>query len=162
AVPALAGIPLTHRGVTQDVAIVSAHLDPSHPGATVDWDALAKGPGTLVLLMAVTHLERVAQELVKRGRAEGTPVAVISDGPAPQQPGCPAPAPPARRGQPPAPPASARPGAGATQTPSPPRQSSAQRPGLPRSTPSNHPSASSAARRCSRGTSARRYRPSTA
>ena len=56
-----------------------------HPGATVDWDALAKGPGTLVLLMAVTHLERVAQELVKRGRDEQTPVAVISDGTTPRQ-----------------------------------------------------------------------------
>ena len=85
AVPALAGIPVTHRGVTQDLAIVSAHLDPSHPGATVDWDALANGPGTLVLLMAVTHLGRVAQELVKRGRAADTPVAVISDGTTPRQ-----------------------------------------------------------------------------
>jgi uroporphyrin-III C-methyltransferase len=85
AVPALAGIPVTHRGITQDVAIVSAHLDPSHPGATVDWEALAHGPGTLVLLMAVTHLERVAEELVKRGRAADTPVAVISDGTTPRQ-----------------------------------------------------------------------------
>jgi uroporphyrin-III C-methyltransferase / precorrin-2 dehydrogenase / sirohydrochlorin ferrochelatase len=85
AVPALAGIPVTHRGITQDVAIVSAHLDPSHPGATVDWDALAKGPGTLVLLMAVTHLEAVAEELVKRGRAPQTPVAVISDGTTPRE-----------------------------------------------------------------------------
>ena len=85
AVPALAGIPVTHRGVTQDVAIVSAHLDPSHPGATVDWDALAHGPGTLVLLMAVAHLDRVAEELVKRGRAATTPVAVISDGTTPRQ-----------------------------------------------------------------------------
>jgi uroporphyrin-III C-methyltransferase/precorrin-2 dehydrogenase/sirohydrochlorin ferrochelatase len=85
AVPALAGIPVTHRGITQDVAIVSAHLDPSHPGATVDWDALANGPGTLVLLMAVAHLDRVAEELVKRGRAAGTPVAVISDGTTPRQ-----------------------------------------------------------------------------
>jgi uroporphyrin-III C-methyltransferase / precorrin-2 dehydrogenase / sirohydrochlorin ferrochelatase len=85
AVPALAGIPVTHRGVTQDLAVVSAHLDPSHPGATVDWDALANGPGTLVLLMAVTHLERVAAELVKRGRAADTPVAVICDGTTPRQ-----------------------------------------------------------------------------
>jgi uroporphyrin-III C-methyltransferase/precorrin-2 dehydrogenase/sirohydrochlorin ferrochelatase len=85
AVPAVAGIPVTHRGITQDVAIVSAHLDPSHPGATVDWDALAKGPGTLVLLMAVAHLEAVAEELVKRGRAPHTPVAVISDGTTPRQ-----------------------------------------------------------------------------
>jgi uroporphyrin-III C-methyltransferase/precorrin-2 dehydrogenase/sirohydrochlorin ferrochelatase len=80
AVPAWAGIPVTHRGVTQDFAVVSAHLDPSQPGATVDWAALAQGPGTLVLLMAVAHLERVAAELVKRGRPAATPVAVISAG----------------------------------------------------------------------------------
>ena len=85
AVPALAGIPVTHRGVTQDLAVVSAHLDPSHPGATVDWDALASGPGTLVLLMAMAHLERVAAELVKRGRPADTPVAVVSDGTTPRQ-----------------------------------------------------------------------------
>jgi len=80
AVPAWAGIPVTHRGVTQDFAVVSAHLDPSQPGATVDWDGLARGTGTLVLLMAVAHLDAVAAELIKRGRDAATPVAVISDG----------------------------------------------------------------------------------
>jgi uroporphyrin-III C-methyltransferase/precorrin-2 dehydrogenase/sirohydrochlorin ferrochelatase len=80
AVPACAGIPVTHRGVTQDFAVVSAHLDPSHPGATVDWEALAAGPGTLVLLMAVARLAEVTRELVKRGRDASTPVAVICDG----------------------------------------------------------------------------------
>ena len=85
AVPACAGIPVTHRGVTQDFAVVSAHLDPSHPGATVDWEALAKGPGTLVLLMAVAHLEQVTAELVKHGRDASTPVAVICDGTTPRQ-----------------------------------------------------------------------------
>src|SRR5216683_1208937 len=45
AVPACAGIPVTHRGITQDFAVVSAHLDPSQPGATLDWEALAHGPG---------------------------------------------------------------------------------------------------------------------
>jgi uroporphyrin-III C-methyltransferase / precorrin-2 dehydrogenase / sirohydrochlorin ferrochelatase len=80
AVPACAGIPVTHRGITQDFAVVSAHLDPSHPGATVDWEALAAGPGTLVLLMAVARLPEVARELVKRGRDASTPAAVISDG----------------------------------------------------------------------------------
>jgi uroporphyrin-III C-methyltransferase/precorrin-2 dehydrogenase/sirohydrochlorin ferrochelatase len=80
AVPACAGIPVTHRGITQDFAVVSAHLDPSHPGATVDWEALAAGPGTLVLLMAVARLPEVARELVKRGRDASTPVAVICDG----------------------------------------------------------------------------------
>jgi uroporphyrin-III C-methyltransferase/precorrin-2 dehydrogenase/sirohydrochlorin ferrochelatase len=85
AVPACAGIPVTHRGVTQDFAVVSAHLDPSQPGATVDWDGLARGTGTLVLLMAVAHLDAVAAELIKRGRAAATPVAVISDGTTPDQ-----------------------------------------------------------------------------
>jgi uroporphyrin-III C-methyltransferase / precorrin-2 dehydrogenase / sirohydrochlorin ferrochelatase len=85
AVPAYAGIPVTHRGVTQDFAVVSAHLDPSQPGATVDWDALARGTGTLVLLMAVAHLDAVATELIKRGRAAATPVAVICDGTMPDQ-----------------------------------------------------------------------------
>ena len=80
AVPAWAGIPVTHRGITQDFSVVSAHLDPSQPGSTVDWDALARSGGTLVLLMAVAHLEAVAAELVKRGRDAATPVAVISDG----------------------------------------------------------------------------------
>jgi uroporphyrin-III C-methyltransferase/precorrin-2 dehydrogenase/sirohydrochlorin ferrochelatase len=85
AVPACAGIPVTHRGITQDFAVVSAHLDPSHPGATVDWAALAQGPGTLVLLMAVGRLKQISRELVKRGRDASTPVAVISDGSTPRQ-----------------------------------------------------------------------------
>jgi uroporphyrin-III C-methyltransferase / precorrin-2 dehydrogenase / sirohydrochlorin ferrochelatase len=85
AVPAYAGIPVTHRGVTQDFAVVSAHLDPSQPGATVDWESLAQGSGTLVLLMAVAHLEAVAAELIKRGRDGATPAAVISDGTLPGQ-----------------------------------------------------------------------------
>jgi uroporphyrin-III C-methyltransferase/precorrin-2 dehydrogenase/sirohydrochlorin ferrochelatase len=85
AVPAYAGIPVTHRGVTQDFAVVSAHLDPSQPGATVDWEALASGPGTLVLLMGVAHLTEIAAELIKRGRDAATPVAVIQDGTLPGQ-----------------------------------------------------------------------------
>jgi uroporphyrin-III C-methyltransferase / precorrin-2 dehydrogenase / sirohydrochlorin ferrochelatase len=85
AVPAYAGIPVTHRGITQDFAVVSAHLDPSEPGATVDWESLARGPGTLVLLMAIAHLDGVAAELIKRGRDAATPVAVIRDGTMPGQ-----------------------------------------------------------------------------
>jgi uroporphyrin-III C-methyltransferase/precorrin-2 dehydrogenase/sirohydrochlorin ferrochelatase len=85
AVPAYAGIPVTHRGITQDFAVVSAHLDPSAPGATVDWESLARGPGTLVLLMGVAHLDEISAELIKRGRDEATPVAVIRDGTMPSQ-----------------------------------------------------------------------------
>ena len=85
AVPAYAGIPVTHRGITQDFAVVSAHLDPSHPGATVDWESLARGPGTLVLMMAVAHLDLVAAELIKHGRDAATPVAIVSNGTTPDQ-----------------------------------------------------------------------------
>ena len=80
AVPAYAGIPVTHRGITQDFSVVSAHLDPSAPGASVEWEGLAHGTGTLVLLMAVAHLDAVTAELIKRGRDADTPVAVICDG----------------------------------------------------------------------------------
>jgi uroporphyrin-III C-methyltransferase/precorrin-2 dehydrogenase/sirohydrochlorin ferrochelatase len=85
AVPAWAGIPVTHRGISQDFAVVSAHLDPSKPGTTVGWQALAGGTGTLVLLMAITHLDVITAELIKRGREAGTPVAVIQDGTLPDQ-----------------------------------------------------------------------------
>jgi uroporphyrin-III C-methyltransferase/precorrin-2 dehydrogenase/sirohydrochlorin ferrochelatase len=85
AVPAWAGIPVTHRGITQDFAVASAHLDPSQPGATVDWESLARGPGTLVLLMGVARLPEISAELIKRGRDAATPVAVICDGTLPSQ-----------------------------------------------------------------------------
>jgi uroporphyrin-III C-methyltransferase/precorrin-2 dehydrogenase/sirohydrochlorin ferrochelatase len=85
AVPAYAGIPVTHRGLTQDFAVVSGHLDPSQPGSTVDWAALASGPGTLVLLMAVGALPRIATELVKHGRDAATPAAVVHAGTTPRQ-----------------------------------------------------------------------------
>src|SRR5215475_1422807 len=85
AAPAAAGIPVTHRGVASDVAVVSGHLDPSQPGSTVDWQALADGPATLVLLMALDRLDSTAAELVKRGRPADTPAAVIRNATLPDQ-----------------------------------------------------------------------------
>lgn len=82
--PSVAGIPVTHRGVAADFAVVSGHLDPGR-GASVDWQALADGPATLVLLMALDRLEPVARELVKRGRPAGTPAAVIRSATLPDQ-----------------------------------------------------------------------------
>ncbi len=79
-VPALAGIPVTHRGLAQDFTVVSAHLDPTHAGVTVDWQALANSRGTIVLLMAVERLDKIAAELVSRGRSPETPVAIIQSG----------------------------------------------------------------------------------
>ena len=83
--PALAGIPVTARGVTQSFAVVSAHLPPGDPGSTVDWDALARLGGTLVLLMAVGRLPAVCAALVAGGRDPGTPVAVVQDATLPTQ-----------------------------------------------------------------------------
>jgi uroporphyrin-III C-methyltransferase / precorrin-2 dehydrogenase / sirohydrochlorin ferrochelatase len=85
AVPACAGIPVTARGVTQSVSVVSAHLPPGHEASTVDWDALARVGGTLVLLMAVGRLEEVCEALMRGGRSGETPVAVVQDGTTPQQ-----------------------------------------------------------------------------
>jgi uroporphyrin-III C-methyltransferase/precorrin-2 dehydrogenase/sirohydrochlorin ferrochelatase len=85
AVPAWAGIPVTARGVTQSVSVVSAHVAPGDPGSTVDWDALARLGGTLVLLMAVGRLESVCEALVTGGRDPKTPVAVVQDGTLPTQ-----------------------------------------------------------------------------
>jgi uroporphyrin-III C-methyltransferase/precorrin-2 dehydrogenase/sirohydrochlorin ferrochelatase len=83
--PAYAGIPLTHRGVAAGFAVVSAHRDPALPGPAVDWPALAQGPATLVLLMAVGKLAEVAPELVRHGRPGDTPVAVVQDATLPAQ-----------------------------------------------------------------------------
>jgi uroporphyrin-III C-methyltransferase/precorrin-2 dehydrogenase/sirohydrochlorin ferrochelatase len=85
AVPAGAGIPVTHRGVTQEFTVVSAHLDPGAADTTVDYGALAASTGTLVFLMGVGRLARIAQELVDRGRPAITPVAVIEDGTLPTE-----------------------------------------------------------------------------
>ncbi len=83
--PSYAGIPLTHRGVAADFAVVSAHIDPSRPGSMIDWAALATGPATLVLLMAVGKLAEVGCQLIQGGRAGDTPVAVIQNATLPTQ-----------------------------------------------------------------------------
>jgi uroporphyrinogen III methyltransferase/synthase len=85
AVPAYAGIPVTHRGITQDMAIVSGHVDPAADGSVVDWAALAAGPGTLVLLMGVKEIGKIAAKLVEHGRPGDTPVAMIHRGTTPVQ-----------------------------------------------------------------------------
>ena len=85
AAPAAAGIPVTAKGLTQSVTVVSAHAAPGSPGSTVDWDALARLGGTLVLLMAIERLEECAAALVAGGRDPGTPVAVVREGTLPTQ-----------------------------------------------------------------------------
>jgi uroporphyrin-III C-methyltransferase/precorrin-2 dehydrogenase/sirohydrochlorin ferrochelatase len=98
--PAAAGIPVTHRGVAADFAVVSGHVEPSpdrapdrapgsavgeSSGSVIDWQALADGPATLVLLMALDRVGAAAAELVKRGRPGSTPVAVVRRATLPDQ-----------------------------------------------------------------------------
>lgn len=80
AVPGLAGIPVTHRGVSQQFTVVSGHVAPGDPASTVDWEGLGRLGGTLVLLMAVTHLRAITAALVAGGRRADTPAAVIGPG----------------------------------------------------------------------------------
>lgn len=80
AVPARAGIPITHRGVAHDFTVVSGHLPPGHPDSLVAWAAVARLTGTLVLLMAVENAGAIAAALIEHGRPAGTPVAVVQDG----------------------------------------------------------------------------------
>jgi uroporphyrin-III C-methyltransferase/precorrin-2 dehydrogenase/sirohydrochlorin ferrochelatase len=85
AVPALAGIPVTHRGVSHEFTVISGHLPPDHAESLVDWDGVARLRGTLVLMMAVENAPAIAKALLVRGRDEETPVAVVCDGSMPTE-----------------------------------------------------------------------------
>ncbi|MCG5433791.1 uroporphyrinogen-III C-methyltransferase [Mycobacterium sp. MYCO198283] len=80
AVPALAGVPVTHRHVTHEFVVVSGHVAPDHPESLVNWDALAAMSGTIVLLMAVERIELFAEVLIAGGRPAQTPVLVVQQG----------------------------------------------------------------------------------
>ena len=83
AVPAYAGIPVTHRHLSTSFTVITGHTASDDP-AGVDWDDLPKN-GTLVILMGVTHLPEIAARLVQGGRAACTPAAAISWGTLPEQ-----------------------------------------------------------------------------
>lgn len=80
AVPGLAGVPLTHRTLTQGFTVVSGHLPPDHPGSTLNWASLATAGTTLVILMGVAQLPAIVRTLISHGLAETTPAAIIADG----------------------------------------------------------------------------------
>jgi uroporphyrin-III C-methyltransferase/precorrin-2 dehydrogenase/sirohydrochlorin ferrochelatase len=85
AVPALAGVPVTHRGVVHEFTVVSGHLPPNHPDSLVNWSALAALQGTIVLLMAVQNAGAIAEALTAGGRETNEPAAVIADGTLPTE-----------------------------------------------------------------------------
>ena len=85
AVPGIAGIPVTHRGVTHEFTVVSGHLPPGHPESLVEWEALARMQGTVVLMMAVENAPHIAAALLEGGRPSTTPVGVVCDGSMPTE-----------------------------------------------------------------------------
>jgi uroporphyrin-III C-methyltransferase/precorrin-2 dehydrogenase/sirohydrochlorin ferrochelatase len=80
AVPAVADVPVSHRGVAHEIVVVSGHVAPGDPRSLVDWTALARLRGTVVLLMAVERIGVFADALMAGGRPADTPVAVVQDG----------------------------------------------------------------------------------
>jgi uroporphyrin-III C-methyltransferase len=77
AAPGAAGIPVTHRGLSATLVVVSAQLASEPDPSPVDWPALAQLDATLVVLMGVRRLPRVVATLLEHGRAAETPAAVI-------------------------------------------------------------------------------------
>lgn len=85
AVPAYAGIPVTHRGVASSFAVVTGHEDPGKGDPAIDWGRLATAVDTLVLLMGAKTLPEIVEKLIAGGRPAATPVAVIRWGTTPDQ-----------------------------------------------------------------------------
>ncbi|GHH75629.1 uroporphyrinogen-III C-methyltransferase [Streptomyces sulfonofaciens] len=79
-VPSAAGIPVTHRGVAHEFTVVSGHVAPDDERSLVDWKALAALRGTLVVLMGVDKIDRIAATLVDHGKPADTPVALVQEG----------------------------------------------------------------------------------
>jgi uroporphyrin-III C-methyltransferase/precorrin-2 dehydrogenase/sirohydrochlorin ferrochelatase len=79
AAPAVADVPVTHRGVAHEVVVVSGHVSPSDPTSLTDWPALARLRGTIVIMMGVERIAEFAAALLAGGRAPDTPVSVVQD-----------------------------------------------------------------------------------
>ncbi len=85
AVPAYAGIPVTHRDHTSSFAVITGHEDPTKNESSIAWDKLATAAGTLVFLMGVANLPFIVEKLCQNGRDSSTPAALIRWGTRPEQ-----------------------------------------------------------------------------
>ncbi|MBI4283941.1 MAG: uroporphyrinogen-III C-methyltransferase, partial [Chloroflexi bacterium] len=85
AVPAYAGIPVTHRQMASSFAVITGHEDPSKASSSINWAKLATAVDTLVFLMGMENLPAIVAQLLEHGRPADTPVAVIQDGTRPEQ-----------------------------------------------------------------------------
>jgi uroporphyrin-III C-methyltransferase len=83
--PALAGVPLTHRELTQGFTVISGHAPPGDPTSTLNWQALATANTTLVIMMGVATLPAITDELIKYGLAPKTPAMTVADAAMPSQ-----------------------------------------------------------------------------
>jgi uroporphyrin-III C-methyltransferase len=83
--PALAGVPLTHRELTQGFTVISGHAPPGDPASTLNWQALATANTTLVIMMGVATLPAITDELIKYGLAPETPAMTVADAAMPSQ-----------------------------------------------------------------------------
>jgi uroporphyrin-III C-methyltransferase len=83
--PALAGVPLTHRELTQGFTVISGHAPPGDPASTLNWQALATANTTLVIMMGVATLPDITAELIKHGLAADTPAMTVADAAMPSQ-----------------------------------------------------------------------------
>jgi len=85
AAPAYAGIPVTHRDHASMVTFVTGHEDPTKEESAIDWEVLARNPGTLVFLMGVKNLPNISESLIRAGKSPQTPAALVRWGTTPQQ-----------------------------------------------------------------------------
>jgi uroporphyrinogen III methyltransferase/synthase len=85
AVPAYAGIPVTHRHLASSVAIITGHETPAKGEPRIAWEKIATAVDTLVFLMGMENLPFIVEQLLKHGLPETTPAAIISSGTVPQQ-----------------------------------------------------------------------------
>ena len=85
AVPAYAGIPVTHRGLSSSFAVITGHEDPGKDASALHWDKLATAVDTIVFLMGTRTLPAIVDKLIQHGLPADTPVAVVQWGTTPQQ-----------------------------------------------------------------------------
>ena len=85
AVPAYAGIPVTHREITSTMTVVTGHESPDKAGTDLDWEAFARRIGTLIFYMGARNLPVIVERLIGHGRPKDTPVALIQWGTTPEQ-----------------------------------------------------------------------------
>lgn len=85
AVPAYAGIPVTHRGIASSFTVVTGHKASGKETKPIAWEKLAEGTDTIVILMGIGNLANLVDQLIRSGRPSSTPVAVITQGTTPHQ-----------------------------------------------------------------------------